>query len=376
MRKILLSLMLLLALLLVGLPGAGALSAAATSAQTGAGIGTVRRYHSPPRTNPAAVKGPQVAQLQTVPAFPGVTFQIAGQQFVTGADGSAVIVVPMPGTYDLQVITDTYHDPYRRVEFSRWLSESFQPTREIHMPPKSPVVQVGLDVFMLVGQRFVGPDGTAVNPKRVSEFSIRSLQGDSFTFHDGQPRWIPASRVTRRRSGGLEPVELLYTVTSVKVDGSNVVNKAQQQFFAKPNATWDISLLFYSMRIHANDALFGFPAGKELKLELPNGQVQMYPLDSSGTAEVHSLARGEYHFQIAGANGFSARAPVTLSKDQDLNSKVITYLDMATVLVAGLLVAIGLLIYGRFSLRRSMARHDAARRVRVLPAEEMHAEDS
>lgn len=366
MRKLLLSLVLVPALFLLGLPGSVLTRAAAISSGAQGTAVTEERYHNPPHGHPLAPKGPQVAQLQTVPPVPGVTFQIAGQQFVTGADGSAVVMVPQAGTYDLQVITDTYHDPYRRVEFSRWLSESFQPTRQLHMPTKSPVVQVGLDVYMLVGEKFAAPDGSPVDPKRITEFSIRSLQGDSFTFHDGQPRWIPASRVTRRRSGGLEPVDLLYTVTSVMVDGSNVVNKAQQQFFAKPNATWEISLLFYSMRVHASDALFGFPIGKELRLILPNSQVQMYPLDSSGTAEVHSLARGQYHFQIAGAPGFSALAPVTLSKDQDLNTKVISYLDMAAVLVAGLLIALGLLIYGRFSLNRAVARHDRERRVRIL----------
>src|SRR5512140_2399883 len=296
MKKLFVSLVLLFALLLLGLPGASVVPAAAGSLDPNAILTVQDHYHNPPHhsTSPVA-KGPQTATLQTVPAIPGITFQIAGQQFVTGADGSAVIVVPQPGSYDLQVITDTFHDPYRRVEFSRWLSESFQPTRQIHLPTKSPVVQVGLDVYMLVGQRFVAPDGAPVPPQRVTEFSIRSLQGDTFNLRDGTPRWIPASRVTRRRSGGLEPVDLLYTVTSVMVDGSNVVNKAQQQFYAKPNAVWDITLLFYSMRIHATDALFGFPVGKAVNLELPNGHVQVMPLDSTGTAQATSLARGQYY---------------------------------------------------------------------------------
>jgi hypothetical protein len=365
MKKILLSVAMLLVLLLAGLPGLTVLPAAAGSLASGGLNLQDDRYHNPPHsTKPAAQKGPQVAQLQTVPPVAGVTFQIAGQQFVTGADGSAVVIVPQPGTYDLQVITDTYHDPYRRVEFSRWLSESFQPTRQIHLPSQSPVVQVGLDVYELVGQKFVGPDGSPVNPQRVTQFSIRSLQGDAFTFHDGQPRWIPASRVTRRRAGGLEQVPLLYTITEVVVDGSNVVNKAQQQFFAQPNPTWTISLLFYSLRIHASDALLGFAQGKALKLELPNGQVQTYPLDSTGTAEVHSLARGQYYFQIVGAKGLSTRAPVSLSKDQDLNAKVVSYLDMGLIAGSGMLVAIALLFYGRFSLRRAVARDDKARQAR------------
>src|SRR5512143_3567808 len=340
MKKFLLSLALLLASLLVGLPGAGVLSAAATSGQTGADIGVGERYHNPPRTNPGAVKGPQVAQLQTVPAVPGVTFQIAGQQFVTGADGSAVIVVPTPGTYDLQVITDTFQDPYRRVEFSRWLSESFQPTRTIHLPSSTPVVEVGLNTYEVVGQKFIDPAGAPVDPKRITSFTIHSVQGDSFTFQDGQPRWIPASRVSRRRDGGLDEVKLLYTISSVMVDGSNVVNKSQQQFYAQPNTVWTISLLFYSLRIQASDALFGFPQGRAVELALPNGQAQTYPLDSSGAAEMHALARGNYSFRILGAWALSTRAPVSLSKDQTVTTKVLSYLDLAVVGAAGLLIAI------------------------------------
>ena len=354
MKKLVLALALVLALFLPGAAQAAALA---------------QPLRSAPQGNPPAPKGPQVAKLQTVPATPGVTFQIAGQQFVTGADGSAVIIVPTPGTYDLQVITETYHDPYRRVEFSRWLSQSAQPTRQIHLPTQDPVIQVGLDVYMLVGQKFVDLDGKPVDLQRISSFSIRSLQGDAFTFHDGQPRWIPASRVTRRRLGGLEVVPLLYTITSVTVDGSNVVNKAQQQFHAEPNGTWTITLLFYSMQVHARDALFGFPVGTGLKLELPNGRVQTYPLDSGGTGQAVALARGQYYFQITGARGFSPRAPVSLSRNQDLNARVITYLDLGTVFGAGVLVAVGLLVYGKFSMERAVQRHDRQRRVRVLPGD-------
>ncbi len=370
MKKLLLSLALLPALFLLGLPGAGILPAGAI-AYTGQGPQVLEnRYHNPPYHPSAAAKGPQVQQLQTIPPTPGVTFQVAGQQFVTGADGSVVVVVPQPGTYDLQVITDTYHDPYKRVEFSRWLSESFQPTRQIHIPSASnQVVQVGLDVYELVGQKFVEANGAPVPLQRMTEFTIRSLQGDIFTFHDGQPRWIPASRVTRRRDGGLDVVPLLYTVTSVMVDGSNVVNKAQQQFYAKPNGTWTITLLFYSMQIQARDALFGFPVGKAVDLQLPNGVNRSVPLDSTGTARASSLARGEYYFQVTGAKGFSPRSPVALSKDQDITARVITYLDMGTVFAAGVLLAVALLVFGKISLNRAEARHDRERRVRILRTE-------
>ncbi len=366
MRKILLSTFLTLAVILLGIPGVGVGQVAANTAprvsrsgiaiqDSGANDITLDRhnpYHAPP-----APPSPAVTQLQTVPPIQGVTFQIAGQQFVTGADGTTVVAVPQPGLYDLQVITDTYHDPYQRVEFSRWLSESFQPTRQIHLPSSTPVVQVGLDTFSLVGEKFVGLDGLPVDPKRITSFTIRSLQGDSFTFPDGQPRWIPASRVTRRRTGGLDQVRLLYTVTQVMIDGSNVVNSSQQQFYAEPNGDWSISLLMYGLRIQSTDAMFGFPAGKAVELQLPNGTVQTYPLDATGSAEMTGLARGNYNFRVLGANGFSPQAPVALSTDQVVLTKVISYMDMGVVAGAGLLIALGLLLYGRLLLHRSNIRN-------------------
>ncbi len=367
MYRLLLAIVLLSFLLTLGLAGGRVLSVAAASSHTGMlhAIGSVglnlgedahggHHPYAPPR----AVPGPQVTELQTVPPIPGITFVIAGQQFVTGADGSVVVMVPQPGTYNLQVVTDTYHDPYRRVEFSRWLSETYQPTRQIHLPSSTPVVQVGLDTYELVGEKFVGLDGQPVNPQRVTSFAIRSLQGDAFTFTDGRPRWIPSSRVTRRRTGGLDEVKLLYTVTQVMVDGSNVVNKSQQQFYAQPNATWSISLLLYALRIQATDALFGFAEGKALQLNLPNGRVQTYPLDSTGSAQMYGLARGDYTFRILGTNGLSTQAPIALSKDQSLSTRVISYLDLAVVGGAGFLVSLVLLLFGRFSLRRSARAKD------------------
>ncbi len=362
MKKLSLSLSLLAATMLLALPSgmAGARASAAGSSRFD-GIRITEDYHphpAKPYVPPATPPGPQVTELQTVPAVPGVTFQIAGQQFTTGADGATYVMVPEPGDYDLQVITDTFQDPYQRVEFSRWLSDSFEPTRQIHLPSANPVVQVGLNTYQLVGQKFVDPDGAPVPPQRIQSFTIRSIQGDAFTFKDGQPRWIPASRVARRTDGPLEEVKLLYSVTQVMVDGSNVVNKSQQQFYAQPNGTWTISLLFYSLRIQSTDALFGFPEGKSVELDFPNGQVQTYPLDSSGAVQVSSLARGDYSFRVLGVRALNTLAPIALSKDQTVATRVVSYLDIGVVGSLGLLLAIPLFVVGRLTARRSRRPED------------------
>jgi hypothetical protein len=192
-------------------------------------------------------------------------------------------------------------------------------------------------------------NGLPVDPKRISEFTIRSAQGDMFVLNDGQPRWIPASRVARRVNG-LEETQLLYSVLSVTVDGSNVVNQSQQRFFTYPIENWPISLLLYSMRINAKDGLFGTPVGKSVNVKFPDGHVENYPLDQAGMVEIHSLARGIYTTELVGVNGLNNRTPVALSRNQDVTTKVVTYLDLAVVGALGLFIALGLLLYGRPSL--------------------------
>ena len=289
---------------------------------------------------------PAIVRVQTVPAIEGVNFELDGRRFVSGTDGSASIKMEKIGQYQLQVLAEEYQDPSQRIEFGRWLQESFEPYLNIEVP-NDDIIQVGLNVFHLVSQSFLDLDGTSVDSERISTFTIRSIQGDVFEFTDGQPRWIPASR-TARRITGLEETQLLYSVIEVMVDGSNVVNRSQQRFYAEPGfQKWEISLLFYSLRVNAQDGLFGFPVGSSVNLEFPDGSLKNYPLDENGVAEIHSLSRGTYFIEFLGTNGLSNRTPVALSRDQDVHTKVITYLDIAMVGLLGIVFALGILFYGR-----------------------------
>jgi hypothetical protein len=300
---------------------------------------------------------PAEVRIQTVPAVSGVPFQINGTRYISDKDGLAIAKLNTPGLYRLEVLVDQYRNPTKRIEFARWLEESYEPFQEIKVPTDD-VIQVGLDIYHQVGQSFLDLDGSPVDPKRISEFTIRSAQGDMFVLHDGQQRWIPASRVARRVTG-LEETKLLYSVLSVTVDGSNVVNQSQQRFYTYPRENWPISLLLYSLRISAKDGLFGSPVGKSVNVEFPDGRVLNYPLDQTGMVEIPSLARGNYYIELVGANGLSNRTPVALSRNQDISTKVVTYLDLTIAGALGAFIALGLLLYGRPSLLRKNNRQAA-----------------
>jgi hypothetical protein len=300
---------------------------------------------------------PNEVQIQVVPPISGIVFEINGKKFISGADGLASVQINEPGEYKLYVLLDEYDDPSQHIEFGRWLAEeSYELYQNIQVPTHG-VIALGLNVYNLVGQSFVDLDGSPVSSERIKKVSFRSTQGDLFDFPDGQPRWIPASRIARRING-LEQVNLLYSVLNVTVDGSNVVNQAQQRFYAHPNEIWSISLLFYSLQVNATDALFGFSVGKSVDLKFPDGQIKNYPLSETGAAEIHSLARGDYSIEFKGTNGLANPTPIALSRNQEVNTKIITYLDLATVGLLGALVMLGLLIYGRPSIVGFLRKND------------------
>ena len=283
--------------------------------------------------------------VQTVPPLSGVPFRMNGMKVLSDENGNAKFQFRQTGTYRLEVLVDEYKNSSVRIEFGRWSEESYENFRDIKVPTDD-VIQVGLNVFLQVSQKFVDLSGLPVPFERITEFTIKSAQGDVFTYTDNQPKWIPSSRIARRITG-LEETKLLYSTVSVTVDGSNVVNQSQQKFYPSPNGTWQISLLLYSLQINARDGLFASPVGKNIELQFPDGKIVKYPLDSSGNAQIHSLARGLYTFKIDGVNGLANPTPVALSRNQIVDVKVITFLDVGIVGFLVLVLVFGLIVYGR-----------------------------
>ena len=297
---------------------------------------------------------PADVRIQTIPATPGLAFEINGQTIVSGADGVADVKIGYAGRYEVTAKVDKYSNPDQRIEFSRWVDNTFQPFTFIQVPSNQ-TIEVGLNVYEQVGESFVDLNGSPVNTARISQFTIRSAQGDTFVLKDGTPQWIPSSRIARRQAG-LEATPLQYSVINVTVDGSNVVNASQQRFFAQPNGTWQISLILYSLTIHATDGLFGSTVGKSINLVYPDGKVLNYPYDLSGSVTINNLARGNYSVQVIGAKGLKQVIPVALSRSQTVEVKIPTNIDLIILFSLGLLVVLGLLVFGRRQLVMARVR--------------------
>jgi len=295
-----------------------------------------------------------VVTVQAVPPVPGVPFRLGGQVFATGDDGIAQVEVTRVGTYTLEVLQLETPDNNMRAEFNRWLDDVYVPYRDVEVPTDKPL-QVGLQVSYRIGQTFIDLQNQPVDPSRITAISLKSSQGTSYTFNDGSPRWLPASLVTRR-VGGLEVVEIQYSVMSVVVDGSNVVSQAQQRFFGHPGDTWPIQLLLFSAKFSARDAFLGFPVGDGVILEYPDGTRQKFDFGEDDSITISSLARGIYHVQVTGVSGLTPSTPVALSQNQDMQLSILTRLDIFMAATSGTLFALSLIMIGRTRILSSRRR--------------------
>jgi hypothetical protein len=109
------------------------------------------------------------------------------------------------------------------------------------------------------------------------------------------------------------------------------------------------------MQIRAQDAVFGFPAGSAVQLRSPDGQVRRLELDGRSRASSGRLARGDYQLKVEGP-GISWWAPVSLSRDQQVELVFLSWLDLSAAALLAVLVLVGLpLLGGRLRRRRHRA---------------------
>jgi hypothetical protein len=127
-----------------------------------------------------------------------------------------------------------------------------------------------------------------------------------------------------------------------------VINRSEQRFHIRPDDTWPIQVLLYSVRFTARDAMFHFPIGKGIELTYPDGHKENFIFDSDNKQIViPSLARGSYSARIIGVGGSSPPTPIYLSRDQDTELLMLSYLDIALIIGVPLAIALAFFFLGR-----------------------------
>lgn len=287
---------------------------------------------------------PAVVTIETVPAVPGVRFQLDDRVFTSGQDGFAHITVDYAGDYRLVILPWDASDA-RQLIFKRWQDQTFETERVINVS-RSVDFEAGFDMTQRVQPSFADLSGHVVDPARITSTTFKGSNGTTVTFAGAAPQQLPVTRLTVRLQH-LEAQDVQYYVQSVVVDGSNVVNQSQQRFDQTSGEQWPIELLLYSIQVKTRDAFFGMRVGTGVEVEYPNSTKVVLPLDEQASALIGPLARGAYKMRVVGASGIAPVTPVALSRDQTLDLLVITDFNVAITLVVLITIALGLLFWGR-----------------------------
>jgi hypothetical protein len=296
-------------------------------------------------TGPAAAQAP-AGDVSTVvipvqPAMAGVPLILHGVRYVSDADGN----VSVPATAAEQAnenallhrlirVPETRLTPTLRVRFSRWVGTT-------------------ATVLLLrpVEVRLVGPTGRSVRSDVAPRVVVRGIDGSEHALVTGKPSWLAAGQAVRRPDGAWRVRRLSYAINAVLTHGTNAVHRGQQRFTPSTQRRLTVTVLFFEARITSRDALFGSAVGTSVTIRFPDGRTERHALDSDGEILLTDLPRGDYVVHVEGA-GISFSRPVALSKSQDVELRVITWLDAAVVTLVLLVFAVGILVAGRPDLRR------------------------
>ena len=277
-------------------------------------VATVVLQPGPPAAQAAA---PVPPVIETNPPTPGMRFSVDGIPFSADVAGRAHPPPALVGSRRAVRVLRTDLRPGVRARFDRWYSGGSL---------------AAIEVDHRVRVRFADLTGRAVDPGAVSSVTLVGSNGRRHVFDGDAPQWLQGNRVVPE-SGGRESTLVSYAADRVVVDGTSVVHRGQQRFFPARSPEVRLRLLLFSARFEVHDALLGFPIGSAVRLEFPDGRTRSYGLGSNGELTVGSLPRGDYRVS-ADALGISSSRPVSLSGDQRVELRVISWLDIALVLLA------------------------------------------
>ena len=326
-------------------------------------------------------------QVVTLPPVPGLGFTIGDATAITGPDGVAALPVPASGTYRLtaDLNPDRTGTTALKASFVGWADGANTASRTIVVNGPATYV-MGVRIAYAASVRFVNMAGRAIDPALVNSATFAGADGTSVVLNpqSGAARvwWTasvaaatspgtaaPGAGVATDHSptdapyipsqlepgpagsgGGMTAISISYRPVSVEIHGVDALVPDQQAWAPGDGGTWTIRLAVYDLNVRAEDALFGAPAGGQVRLVWPNGSYATASTGADGTAAFAGVPAGSYSIRL---DGSSLTASVPSSNSQTATIKVVT---LADVLVA-IATALGLLVLGLFALVTYRRRH-------------------
>jgi hypothetical protein len=292
-----------------------------------------------------AATTPRTVNVVVVPEYPGVQFTLGGTPAVTGPGGTVTVVDPnLNDAAQNLVLNEQQLGPYLRVSLDRVAND---PNHGVF----SRRLVVELDADSAVTIHPLTPQRTALPLTEVESVTLNDSLGRTTRISPSQlraPVWLASSRPSPV-TDGVSSRLVTYSVKSVMVRGTNVVNSGQLRFTANRSLTWNVPVILHSLTVVGNDLLAAKPAGTSVRLTYPNGTVQTTPFGPRHRVTLFDLPRGSYGVKVLGGL-VPLASTVRLSRDQAATEIVITAGDMAeifAILLAVLAVIVAAGIIGR-----------------------------
>jgi hypothetical protein len=313
-------------------------------------------FATPATAEPAA----KPFEIVTIPPTPAARFTLDGQPLDTDARGVArTFVPPSDAGHRIELVNPTTTGADGTSEFVRWHGHG--DADQGHTPVLDGVridhrmrLRVAFQEKRTFGFAFVDQSQRPVDPARVTAVTLRSDANRTET--------VPGSGsldlVTVRPGVGEGPPvakESTYSVQSVMIDGTNVVNVGEQRFRpTQGESVLQIVVLLRSAHFRVRDRLLGHPVATTVQITYPDGRRLDLPTDAQGELVLQNLARGTYRVSAAG-QAYTVDQELALSRSQFVDLTVLTYVD-AFIGTGVALVALVLLLWaGRLQARRHRA---------------------
>ncbi len=323
----------------------------------------------PQTSGPAAPGAPIVRPLtiQTVPAIRGAKFILDGRVLVTGADG-IVRTTTTKAQRDQLATSRAAHlsvasstiaiQPGVRAQFAGWYDGGYH----YNSTNKSgQLLRAAFDFDYLTSFSFVRPNGSPVHLAGFGGMQLHTTAGATIALPQVAPVWLPGVKVAST-GGHLGVNDVEYKISSVKLHGNNAVHVDQQAFVPAHQRNVTVQVLLFTVTLKTQDAFFGLALGSAVDLKFTDGTNQHATI-RHGSVTFVDLPRGNYALKVQ-APGLSSDKSISVSRDQIVKLQVVSWLDVAIMLIVVLIIAAALIFIGRSRRRGRSASHEQVRNQR------------
>jgi hypothetical protein len=315
-------------------------------------ITTVHHLNLPARPHPHRKPWMITLTIKTVPSLANVAFAFDGRWVTTDQYGVATVTEEHNfAPHTLRIGDLGQEDTGLKFRFTRWVGQR-NPDQQLMatvtgLPMRADAtISAAITVQYPVTPRVFTQRGAAVLDSDISSITVRDTNGQLSVLMPHRQSWLNGV-VPAFQKNVLYAQPVGYSVQSIVVHGTNTVDAGRQRFDVTKSSYPTLTALFFDLTITGRDSLFGWAMGSHATLRYPDGTTMTVNLGSQHRAVVANLPRGRYQVTLAATDSIVSDAKVQLSRTMAFEARAVTVLDLLTVLISAILVAVLLLVLGR-----------------------------